>query len=273
VSSSDYLDLDLVHPHPANVREDLGDLTELADSIRTHGVLQPLTVRSHTRPGHFELLAGHRRYAAARLAGCDRVPVSVRHGVDDGQALELMLVENCQRAELNPMEKAEAMGALVHRGYTAAQVSRRTGLSSSTVSYYLALLELDTASRDKVRTGQLAVTDAVAAVRRTRRKRRAQARADAGAPAKPDEYTWEPDYLTGTHPLARKARRLCDARQHTMRRRIGKTACGQCWETVIREDERVVLGAITGSDTPTKATTQVAIKAAPARPRRVAAAS
>lgn len=246
MSSTDYLDVDLIHPHPANVREDLGDLTELAASIDVHGVLQPLTVRPHpTRSGHYELLAGHRRYAAARQSGRDRVPVTVRHGVgDDGQALELMLVENCQRAELNPMEKAEAMGALVNRGYTAADVARRTGLSASTVSYYLTLLELDDGSRAKVRTGQVAVTDAVAAVRRTRRKRRAKARADAGQPATED-YAWEPDYLTGNHPLARKAARLCDAREHTMRRRIGKIACGQCWESAIRDDERIVAGTIT----------------------------
>lgn len=238
MGSNAYLDVSQIHPHPANVREDLGDLTELVDSIRSHGVLQPLVVRPHPRISDaFELLAGHRRYAAARQAGCDRVPVTVRHGVDEGQALELMLVENCQRRELNAMEKAEAMGALINRDYTAADISRKTGIASSTVSYYLTLLELDEASRDKVRAGQVTASDAVAAVRRTRKR----ARTKAGSPV---DFAWEPDYLASTHPLARKARKLCDAREHTMRRRIGKTACGQCWESVIRQDERVVVGAI-----------------------------
>ncbi|TDB83378.1 ParB/RepB/Spo0J family partition protein [Actinomadura sp. KC216] len=238
MGSNAYLDMSLIHPHPANIREELGDLSELVDSVRAHGVVQPLVVRPHPRRrGVFELLAGHRRYAAARQAGCDRVPVTVRHGVDDGQALELMLVENCQRRELNAMEKAEAMGALINRDYTAADIARTTGLSSSTVSYYVALLELDEASRDKVRTGQVTASDAVAAVRRTRKR----ARAKAGSSA---DFAWEPDYLASTHPLARKARKLCDAREHTMRRRIGKTACGQCWESVIRQDERIVAGAI-----------------------------
>lgn len=238
MGSNAYLDVSLIHPHPANVREDLGDLTELVDSIRSHGVLQPLVVRPHPRVSDaFELLAGHRRYAAAKAAGCDRVPVTVRHGVDDGQVLELMLVENCQRRELNSMEKAETMGALVNRGYSAADIARKTGIASSTVSYYLALLELDEASRGKVRTGELTASDAVAAVRRARRA----AREKAGSSA---DFTWEPDYLACTHPLARRARKLCDAREHTMRRRIGKTACGQCWESVIRQDERVVVGAI-----------------------------
>jgi ParB family chromosome partitioning protein len=238
MGSNAYLDVSLIHPHPANVREDLGDLTELADSIRSHGVLQALVVRPHPRrSGEFELVAGHRRYAAAKLAWCDRVPVTVRHCVDDGQVLEVMLVENCQRRELGAMEKAEAMGALVNRGYTAADISRKTGIAASTVSYYLALLELDEASRAKVRTGQVTASDAVAAVRRTRKAARTRADSDA-------DFSWEPDYLTATHPLARKARKLCDAREHTMRRRIGKTACGQCWEAVIRSDERVVVGAI-----------------------------
>lgn len=238
MGSTAYLDMSLIHPHPANVREDLGDLTELAESIRAHGVLQPVVVRPlRRRRDKYELLAGHRRYAAARLAGCDRVPVTVRHGVDDGQALELMLVENCQRRELNAMEKAEAMGALINRDYTAADISRKTGIASSTVSYYLTLLELDEASREKVRSGRVSASDAVAAVRRTRKR----ARAKAGSSA---DFAWEPDYLASTHPLARKARKLCDAREHTMRRRIGKTACGQCWESVIRQDERVVVGAI-----------------------------
>lgn len=244
MSSSDYLDVGLIHPCPTNVRDKVGDVTELADSIREQGILQPLTVRRHpARAGHFELVAGHRRYAAARLVGLDRVPVTVRFGVaDDGKVVELMLVENCHRSDLDPIEKAEAMGRLVGLGYTGAEIARRTGISPSAVSYHLTLLELDEGSRAKVRAGQVAVTDAVAAVRRARRKRREKARADAGRPTG-ENYAWEPDHLAGTHPLARKASRTCDARGHTMRRRLGDTACGQCWETVIREDERVAVAA------------------------------
>jgi ParB/RepB/Spo0J family partition protein len=238
MASNSYLDVSLIHPHPANVRESLGDLSELTESIHVHGILQPLVVQPHPRrAGHYQLLAGHRRYAAATAAGLDTVPVLVRHGVDDGQALELMLVENCQRRELGPMEKAEAMGALIHRGYTATTISRKTGLASSTVSYYLALLDLDDGSRDKVRTGELTAGAAVAAVRRTRKRTRTKAGSGAS-------WQWEPDFLTDTHPLARKAARLCDARDHTLRRRIGKTACGQCWETAIREDERIAVSAM-----------------------------
>lgn len=91
------------------------------------------------------------------------------------------------------------------------------------------------AERQRRRRARL-MNAALAAVRKTRKARAKKAGGRA-------DYSWEPDYLTGKHPLARKARRLCDAREHTMRRRIGETACGQCWETAIREDERTVIAA------------------------------
>ena len=230
--------LSLIELHPANVREDLGDLGDLSRSIRQHGILQPLTVQPHPeRSGRYRLLAGHRRYEAAQLSGLDAVPVIVRHGVDDGQALELMLVENCQRRELGPMERAEAIGALLNRGYSQADVCRKIGKSSSWVATYATLLELDDASREKVRSGELQMGTAINAIRRTRAKRA------KAAGKKPVDRTWEPDHFTTGHGLAKKARALCDAREHTMRRRIGDVACGQCWETAIRSDERIVAAA------------------------------
>lgn len=227
-----------IEEHPANVRESLGGIRELADSIREHGILQPLVVQPHPeQEGMCRLLAGHRRLAAAKRAGLDAVPVIVRHGVDDARALEVMLVENCQRRELNAMERAEALGALVNRGYTQAQIARQTGKSISWVNYYLGLLDLDTRSREKVRSGELQVTTAIKAVRKTRAKQ-----AKKGG-KKVADMTWEPDHFTTRHALAKKAARLCEAREHTMRRRIGDVACGQCWETAIRTDERTVINA------------------------------
>lgn len=226
-----------IDPHPGNIRTELGDLDELADSIRVHGILQPLVVARHpTRAGGYQLLAGHRRMAAAQMAGLRAVPVVVRGQVDAGTAIELMLIENCHRSDLGPIEKAQAFADLLKRGYSQSRIAERTGLSQSTVSYHLALMELDESSQEKVRSGELGAGDAVAAVRKARQK----ARKGQGRTA---DYTWEPDFLSGTHPLAKKAKRLCEAREHTMRRRIGKTACGQCWETVIRADEQVVVKA------------------------------
>ncbi|WP_101784253.1 ParB/RepB/Spo0J family partition protein [Nonomuraea indica] len=239
------LPLDRIHDHPGNIRDDIGDITELAASIRAQGLLQPITVRPHPNmPGQYELLAGHRRRAAALQAGLKIVPAVVRFDVRDAAAIEVMLVENVQRRDLNPLEKAEAIGKLREQGYSGALISTRTGIAEGTVSYLLALLELDDASKERVRSGELSVTDAVAAVRRLRKKaRKAKASGSAVQP-----WSWEPDYLAKTHPLARKAARLCEAREHTTRRRIGQTACGQCWESVIRADERVVIQAETAGD-------------------------
>jgi ParB family chromosome partitioning protein len=228
-----------LHPHPGNVREDLGDLTELVASIRAHGILQPVVVQPHPqRPGNFIILAGHRRYEAAKKAGLDEVPITVRQAAGGARAIEIMLVENCQRRDLGPIEKAEAMGALRNHGLSAAEIGRRTGLSGSTVGYYLSLLELDEPSRQRIRNGQVSVGDGVEAVRLSRqRARKTTGRAKPGA-------TWEPDHFTDSHPLARRAAQVCDTREHTMRRRIGRVACGQCWETVIRADERTATAVL-----------------------------
>ncbi|WP_433233856.1 ParB/RepB/Spo0J family partition protein [Actinomadura nitritigenes] len=231
------LRIERLTPHPANVREDLGDLGDLSRSIREHGILQPLVVRPHpTASGRYEVIAGHRRFDAAQLAGLSAVPVIIRHGIDDDQVLELMLVENCQRRELGPMERAEALGALVNRGYTHQRIAQRTGKSISWVGYYLALLDLDDASQEKVRAGELAVTHAIDGVRRARKA----ARKKRGSTA---DFTWEPDHLTHTHQNAKEAAKYCKARGHTMRRRIGGVACGACWESAIRLDERKLIEA------------------------------
>lgn len=241
MTGTDYVHVSRLAAHPSNVRTDLGDLAELAASIRAQGIIQPVVVQpSPTRPGVYQVLAGHRRVAAALLADVEEIPVVVRPAPRNGssaQAIEMMLVENCQRRDLSAVEKAEAMGALRNHGMTATEIARRTGLSGSTVSYYLSLLELDEGSRQKIKDGMVKVGEAVEAVRLSRqRTRKRTGRARPGA-------AWEPDYLDARHPLARKAARICASREHAMRRRIGKVACGQCWETVIRADERTVAAA------------------------------
>jgi ParB family chromosome partitioning protein len=235
---TDHVHISRLREHPANIRADLGDLTELAASITAQGILQPLVVQPHpSEPGAYEVIAGHRRLAAARLTRVQQIPVTVRRpdGRSPGAAVEVMLVENCMRRDLGPVEKAEAMGALRNYGLSAAQIARRTGLSDATVGYYLSLLELDDDARRQVRDGRIPVGQAIAAVRRVR----ARQRSSRGRPRQGP--VWEPDHLDARHPLARKANAMCDAREHTMRRRIGKVACGQCWETVIRQDEQLAV--------------------------------
>jgi ParB family transcriptional regulator, chromosome partitioning protein len=233
-----------LHPHPGNVRETLGDLSELSETIARHGLLNPLTVIPHPEmSGHYYVVAGHRRLVAGRRAGLDSFPCVVRQAeAGSPQVTEMMLVENCQRADLSPVEKALAMGALRDAGKSAAQIARAIGMTDATVCNYLALLDLDEGSLARVRDGAVPVTDAVRAVRKQRAAHRRKAgRADRGSAM---AATCEPDHFTGQHPLARKAQVLCDAREHNARRRLGSTACGQCWETVIREDERTVTAAL-----------------------------
>ena len=246
-ASKHFAHVSQLHPHPDNIRDDLGDLSELAASIRVHGILQPVVVEHHPdKPGQYRIIAGHRRFAAAKRARLEMVPIAFRQipaGAATAEPEEVMLVENCQRRDLNPMDKAEAMGKLRRKGLTGAEISRRTGISDATVSYHLALLDLDVKSQEAVRRGDLSAASAVGAVRRTRAKNRRRDGTPAMGPV------WEPDWFTDRHPLARKARALCDAREHSARRRIGKMgACGECVETVIRADERTVVLALAGGD-------------------------
>jgi len=239
---SDLMSVLRILPHPGNIRGDAGDVRELAASIGKQGILQPLVVQPHPgRHGQFVVLAGHRRLAAAKLAGLGEVPVVVREAAGPARAIEVMLVENCQRRDLGPVEKAEAMGRLRGHNYTATQIAERTGLALSTVTNYLALLELSASSLDRIREGTLSAADGLAAVRATRAHRRKQ----NGGPQVGAQ--WEADHFTAGHGLARKARALCEAREHTLRRRIGRTACGQCWETVIRQDEQLAARTLAAS--------------------------
>jgi ParB family chromosome partitioning protein len=230
-----------VHPHPGNIRSETGDIEETAASITAHGILQPLTVEPMPgMPGHWRIIAGHRRLAAAKAAGLQVVPITVREP-DGAEPEELMLIENCHRRDLSIMDKADAMGTLRSKGYSVARIARSTGFAEGTVYSYMALLDLDVRTRQMVREGRLSSADALAGVRAARKLQRKKAGRPAVGPL------WEPDHFTGQHQLARKARALCDAREHTGRRRVGKVACGQCWETVIRQDERTAEAALAAS--------------------------
>jgi ParB family transcriptional regulator, chromosome partitioning protein len=137
------LPLDLVVPNPDQPRRHFGDteLAELADSIRAHGVLQPVLVRA-LPGGRYELLAGERRLRAARIAGLERIPAVVRAAAE-GERLELAMIENMARQDLNPVEAARACAVLVDDfGLTKEEVGRRVGRSRVAISNLVRLLEL-----------------------------------------------------------------------------------------------------------------------------------
>jgi ParB family transcriptional regulator, chromosome partitioning protein len=227
-----------VRPHPRNIRQELGDLSELVASIRAEGILQPLVVRQHPElAGHLEVIAGHRRLEAAKRAGLTLVPVTIR-AASSAQVEDLMLIENLHRADINPMDKAEALGRARKQGRTVAQISKATGLSEPVIYASLRLLELAPGTRQAVRQGRLSAAAALDAIRRHgQQQRKRQGRPAMGG------SEWEPDWFTARHRLAKKAGALCDDLAHSMRRRIGKVACGECWEAVIRVDEEAAAAA------------------------------
>ena len=150
--------LDRIAPNPEQPRRrfDARDLQALAESIRRHGVLQALLVTpSPGRPGHFLLVAGERRWRAARAAGLADVPVAII-AADARRRVELALVENLQRSDLGPMERAHAYQALMDGfGMTQAQVAEAVGLSRSTVANTLRLQKLDAAMQQALADGRI----------------------------------------------------------------------------------------------------------------------
>lgn len=149
------VDVELIVPGPMQPRThfDEGSLEGLADSIRTHGIVQPLLVR---RQGErYELIAGERRWRAARLAGLSKVPVVVRE-VADHDLLEIALIENIQRENLNPIEEAQAYKRLIENvGLTQEALAARVGRDRSYITNYLRLLKLPDDLQQLVVEGRL----------------------------------------------------------------------------------------------------------------------
>ena len=151
-----YLPVATIRPGRYQPRTNMDEtaLTELADSIRTHGVVQPIVVRE-TPAGDYELIAGERRWRAAQLAGLDVIPSVVRR-VADEIALAVGLIENIQRENLNPVEEANGLRRLLDEfGLTHQQVADSIGRSRAAVSNLLRLLNLDPAVRAHLENGRL----------------------------------------------------------------------------------------------------------------------
>lgn len=129
-------------------------LAELADSIREHGIIQPLTVRK-LASGYYQIIAGERRWRAARLAGLQEVPVIIIEA-DDRKAAELAMIENLQREDLNPMEEASGFQSLIENYHmTQEEAAQRVGKSRSAVTNALRLLHLTPPVRKLVEEGAL----------------------------------------------------------------------------------------------------------------------
>ena len=145
-----------VEPNPDQPRQDFDEeeLEALAESIRIHGVIQPLTVREMGN-GYFQIIAGERRWRAARLAQLGEVPVVVIEA-DDKKAMELALIENLQRQDLNPVEEALGYQSLMDDyGLTQEEAANRVGKSRPAVANALRLLNLSADVLEMVRSGKL----------------------------------------------------------------------------------------------------------------------
>ena len=151
-----HVPVEFLHASPNNPRKHFADadLEELAKSIRDKGLLQPLVVRPRG-DGDFEIVAGERRWRAAQKAGVHEVPVLIRE-LSDGEALEIALIENIQRSDLNPLEEARAYGMLLNQfSYTQQQLAESIGKSRSHIANTLRLLTLPDSVRQLIEDGKL----------------------------------------------------------------------------------------------------------------------
>lgn len=222
--------IDEIHPNPKNPRLDLAEVQDLAASIRAVGLIQPLVVHPRAKGGGYELLSGHRRYAALRHLAADSALCLVAPAKTGVDALRVMLVENGQRVALTPMEEARAFEQLLKAGWSQAQIAKGIGRSQTHVSMRIALTHLSPEEQALVESGDLGVMDAVESSRVRR------------GIAENTRFTgW---HFGKHHPLAETVRARCKASDHGTHRRVGGIACGQCWEAVIRDDERDTLAAV-----------------------------
>jgi ParB/RepB/Spo0J family partition protein len=233
---------------PENIRGDRGDLGELSDSMRIHGILVPLLIAPIDSQLYL-VLDGNRRLAAARKAKITDVPVAISEMPKRPHKVVLQLVTNCQRADLTAVDRAEAMGQLRKAGMNAAAIARATGLSPATVSYHLQLLKLDVATLEKIRAGVLTASAGHEAVRLTqpgREPAQSKPRDDYGRPRQKRTPRPRPSHFTGAHPLAAAVHARCRAAGHQVTAWYGKVGYGHCWEAEIRANERVGNGAVPG---------------------------
>jgi len=151
----------LIH-HPENPRKDLGDLTELADSIKANGVMQNLTVvpdlMDGIDTGRYRVVIGNRRLEAAKMAGLEELPCVISD-MDHKAQIATMLMENMQRTDLTVYEQAQGFQMMMDLGFTPEEISGKTGFSETTVRRRLKMAELDKDTFEKACGKQITMDD------------------------------------------------------------------------------------------------------------------
>jgi len=154
-----YLNVADIFPHKDNPRKELGDLTELADSIRENGIMQNLTVVPDTEfDGGYTVIIGHRRLAAAKLAGLTEVPCVIAE-MSPQEQVATMLLENIQRSDLTVYEQAQGFQMMMDFGVSVEDISKQTGFSKTTVRRRLKMAELDQGVLKEVSARQISLDD------------------------------------------------------------------------------------------------------------------
>ena len=207
--------LDKLDPNPDQPRVEIGDLTELTASIKEKGVLEPLLVKPSKLSGRWMIIAGERRWRAAREAGIREVPC-IEMDIDDRAVAEIALIENMQRKDLTPWEEADGLRALCERfGYTHEEVARKVGKSRSTVTEALSISSLPEDIRERCRRADISAKSLLLEIVRqpdddsmrqiveeialrgmtrddARASRREQGAVNANKPLKPFSYRYVP---------------------------------------------------------------------------------
>ena len=147
---TELIEVGVIHHHPENPRKDLGDLSELTESIKKNGIMQNLTIipgwtdnQGKKYKSGYTLLIGHRRYEAAKEAGLKEVPCRVIQDLSDREQLSIMLEENMQRSDLTAWEQAKGFQMMLDLGETVDSLADKTGFSKSTIYHRVNIAKLD----------------------------------------------------------------------------------------------------------------------------------
>lgn len=218
---------------PNQPRKIFRNIEALAISIKQRGLKQPIHVRPDPDGEGLILLYGERRWRACIKAGMLHVPTIIQYGVTSGEILADQLTENFHRENMDHVEEGMAIREYMkqNRISTYAEAATRLGLSLSTVTNKIALLDLDQEDQDRVTTGELSLLAGVAKARaKSGKTRRTFNGAQRVLP-----------HFTDDHRLAGRARSRCNAATKTQPHgpKVGGVACGACWEVVIRLDAKV----------------------------------
>ncbi|MBR1392655.1 MAG: ParB/RepB/Spo0J family partition protein [Ruminococcus sp.] len=190
-STSDY-PVKLIYPHPQNPRRDVGDISELTESIKAHGLFQPLTIIKdgpglpHEDDDGYTVIIGHRRLAAAKAAGLEYVPCILVE-MDEREQIATMLLENMQRQDLTVWEQAKGFQLMLDLGETEATIAEKTGFSKATVKHRVKLLELDPDEFRKSQERQVTLSDYIKLEKIEDKEQRSKVLKSAGT----SNFNWE----------------------------------------------------------------------------------